>query len=65
MEAKCPRCGVVIYLGFVKINGYCPACNKPLLVEDTVEGPALCLPEQVSVASLSGVRLRPEAAREL
>lgn len=33
---KCPHqgCGREIYVNFVRIMGKCPACNKPLTVDE-------------------------------
>ena len=35
-ETKCPHCDKVIYVGFVTLNGCCPACGKPLTIQDGV-----------------------------
>lgn len=53
MEEKCPHCSVTILLGFVKINGYCPSCGKPLAIEPTITGPQLCIPEAAPTATVT------------
>lgn len=37
---ECPHqgCGKEIYINFVRNNGYCPACNNPLTVDELLAG---------------------------
>ncbi|MDP2932921.1 MAG: hypothetical protein Q8N81_02210 [bacterium] len=38
MEKKCPYCDVMILAGYVRENGKCPACARPLTVDELLAG---------------------------
>lgn len=38
-EAFCPHCHAIIYIGFVRINGKCAACTKPVTIKQLVFDP--------------------------